>query len=165
MFLNKTTLGKFTYTSANYVTDYESAFENSSITEYLSSDSSKGITYTNMFKNTANLITVNNMNTIVGTAFEGMFENSGIQCIGEINTCNANFPSSWLDCTGDELVCVNEVACVTEYSAYPMLVCTADVDKFGDSTMFNGATGLTTPDVGQQTMITNRFHYEGVNPC
>ncbi len=165
MFKDKTTLNKFSIICDNNIEDFESAFENSSITEFESTDFNEGTVYTNMFKDTASLVTVNNMNTVKGIAFEGMFFNSAIQCIGEIDTCLGNFPPSYIDCVGDRIACDSTIVCVDEYFICPVLACNSYLDRFGDSSMFTGATSLISPDLEQQTKITNRFHYVGVEPC
>ncbi len=119
-----------------------------------------------MFKNTTQLVTTNNLKTYIGTEFEGMFQNSAIQCIGEIYTCLANFPPSYISCSPNtKWICANDVVCADNVAICSIVSCSDSWDKFAPSTMFSGATSLTAPDVGQQTMITNRFHYVGVNPC
>ncbi len=173
------------FSSDNIITDCTSAFENSSIVNFEISQLDYCTLYTDMFKDTSSLQTVNNMKTMVGEQFEGMFENSSISCIGEIYTCYGQFPAHYVMCAAPPLSCVpatvwqcdeqiTDIVCPTassmlDCSGYLDVCiywdCDMELDIFEDSTMFLNANNLSSPDSEQQNKIINRFHYIGVEPC
>ncbi len=185
MFLDKAVLNTFKFSSENNVTDCESAFENSGIVSFETTDLNACTIYTNMFKDTASLDTVKGMNTLIGIQFEGMFLNSTVTCIDELDTCLGEFPPNYITCSASSLSCsattvwqcgeqITDIVCPTSGD---MIDCTAmldaciylDCDEFLDifstSTMFSNALGLVSPDTEQQNKIINRFHYIGVESC
>ena len=167
MFLNKDNIRTFTQLGNCNVVDYQNAFNGSGLVTFNGSDDlSKGVSFNGMFKGTTNLQTISKMNTWFGIDFENMFRNSGITCFEEINTCNADFPPSYVQCSyTDTWVCSSTLLCSEPVNICPYSVpCDTEWEKFGHSTMFDG-TNITSPDTGQQDKITNRFHYIGVQPC
>ncbi len=189
VFENMPNLRVYTFSGECNITDYTEAFAGSSITEYVGKvDQYIGVeNLTNMFKDTASLVKVNAMNTIDGLNFEGMFENSSVQCIQEINTCRGNFPKNTIGCgsvtlfCGDTSVkeCNDNLLCDDDFYAgnwiacdaviqdvCTMLVCnpTEYLDLFSNSTMFDNSNP-SNPITSERDKIMNRYHYVGSASC
>ncbi len=189
MFEDMTTLTKFTFSGVSGVTEYNSAFKNSGLVTYIGPDSYSGVTdFGYMFYGTTSLDTVNAMYTQHGINFEHMFENSGLNCLQEIYTCNGQFPLNYVQCEVQPLSCfnANEKQCDDALQCDEAFATPAELDCdgflvcdilwrcsepnetilqiFGNSTMFDNCIPQN-PDTGNIEKITSRYHYIGVVQC
>ncbi len=164
-----TTLESFVFSGLNGLTTLYNMFLG--CTALVSSDiaSYEGIeSFEGMFSGCTSLTSVGDITSTDGLYFENMFLNcTSLVCIGEIDTCKGLFPASMVSCARPTVSCAS--GSMLDCSPGSMVLCAYKIpcttmwDKFLDSTMFDGATLITSPNSDERQKITNRYHFVSPN--
>lgn len=160
LFKDKINITSFKISNAPLITTWAEAFSGATGLQTFSAENYEhAIDYTDMFRGTTSLTSVGCMNTLAGKYFEGMFQDTALTTLGEINTENGIFALNYIECNEPALDCSILMNCDLPMTCSLYYDCDTYIDCYGASTMFLDSA-ITSPDASMQKQIMSRYHYQ-----